>query len=87
MTTVTSYGDSSLLGNTSYGYRVRATRRGWKSKQLFKYFLHNDAQGADTTPPSTPASLVATAASGTQIGLTWTASTDNVGVTDIRFSL
>ena len=35
----------------------------------------------DTTPPSAPANLMATAISGTQINLSWTASTDNVGVT------
>jgi chitodextrinase len=34
----------------------------------------------DTTPPTTPANLVATAVSAAQIGLSWTASTDNVGV-------
>lgn len=38
----------------------------------------------DTTPPSTPANLVATAVSSTQINLTWTASTDNVGVTGYK---
>jgi len=38
----------------------------------------------DTTPPTAPTSLVATASSSTQIGLTWTASTDNVGVTGYR---
>src|SRR6266704_291526 len=38
--------------------------------------------GADTTPPSIPTDLVATAAVGTvTINLSWTASTDNVGVT------
>ena len=35
----------------------------------------------DTTPPSVPAGLSATAVSSTQINLSWTASTDNVGVT------
>ena len=35
----------------------------------------------DTTPPSTPTGLTATAASATQVNLSWTASTDNVGVT------
>ncbi|SET21263.1 discoidin domain-containing protein [Paenibacillus sp. NFR01] len=34
----------------------------------------------DTIPPSTPANLMATAASSSQINLTWTGSTDNVGV-------
>ncbi len=34
----------------------------------------------DTTPPSIPTGLTATALSSSQINLTWTASTDNVGV-------
>jgi hypothetical protein len=39
---------------------------------------------ADTTPPSVPAGLTATAASNTQVNLSWTASTDNVGVTGYK---
>ena len=35
----------------------------------------------DTQPPTAPASLTATAVSGSQINLSWSASTDNVGVT------
>src|SRR5262249_20724310 len=35
----------------------------------------------DTTPPTAPGALTATAASTTEIDLSWTASTDNVGVT------
>ena len=35
----------------------------------------------DTQPPTAPSSLTATAASTSQINLSWTASTDNVGVT------
>src|SRR4030043_2004490 len=38
----------------------------------------------DTTPPSTPTSLSAAAISTSQINLSWTASTDNVGVTGYR---
>ena len=34
----------------------------------------------DSTPPSTPTGLVATTISSSQIGLSWTASTDNVAV-------
>ncbi|MBX3328741.1 MAG: fibronectin type III domain-containing protein, partial [Nitrospira sp.] len=38
----------------------------------------------DTTPPSTVAGLSATAVSGPQINLTWTAATDNIAVTGYR---
>jgi hypothetical protein len=37
--------------------------------------------GSDTTPPSQPQNLTATAVSRTQVQLSWDASTDNVGVT------
>jgi hypothetical protein len=39
------------------------------------------SSGGDTTPPTAPANLTATAVSSSQINLSWTASTDNVGVT------
>lgn len=35
----------------------------------------------DTQPPTAPASLTATAVSGSEINLSWTPSTDNIGVT------
>ena len=38
----------------------------------------------DTTPPTAPTSLVTTVASSSQINLSWTASTDNVGVTGYK---
>src|SRR5439155_25534411 len=38
----------------------------------------------DGQPPTPPTNLAATAASSSQINLTWTASTDNVGVTGYR---
>lgn len=44
--------------------------------------LYKHAAGTpDVTPPTAPSNLVATPSSSTQIGLTWTASTDAVGVT------
>lgn len=36
--------------------------------------------GVETTPPSTPTNLAATASGGTQVNLTWSASSDNTGV-------
>lgn len=41
---------------------------------------------SDTTPPSTPSGLSASAVSSSQINLSWTASTDNVGVVDYDVS-
>lgn len=40
--------------------------------------------GADTSVPSTPTGLKATASSSTQVDLAWSASIDNVGVTGYR---
>ncbi|HEY7374437.1 MAG TPA: galactose oxidase-like domain-containing protein, partial [Polyangia bacterium] len=82
--TATSFGDSGLTGSTAYGYRVRATDA---AGHLGAYSNVATATTTatppppDTTPPSAPASLAATAASYSQINLTWTAATDNVGVT------
>lgn len=44
------------------------------------YVLKSTLQ-SDTQAPTTPSGVSATAASSTQINVTWTASTDNVGVT------
>ena len=40
--------------------------------------------GPDTTPPTAPGTPTATAVNPTQINLTWTTATDNVGVTGYR---
>ncbi len=49
---------------------------------ICKVFVYKHGAGTpDTTAPTAPSGLVATAVSGTQINLTWTASTDNVAVT------
>jgi len=79
--TITTFNDTGLTSSTSYSYRVRATDA---ASNLSAY---SNAAGAstsappDTTPPTAPTNLTATAASASQINLAWTASTDNVGVT------
>lgn len=40
--------------------------------------------GTDTTPPSVPTNLTATAVSQSQVNLSWTASIDDVGITGYR---
>jgi len=74
----TAYADTAVTSGVSYSYQVRATDA---ANNLSNPSNTVSASTSDTIPPSTPANLVATAASGTQIGLAWTASTDNVGVT------
>lgn len=71
---------AGLASNTTYNYRVRsidaAGNEAISANSTFK-----TAAAADTTPPSTPNGLTATAVSTTQINLSWNASTDNVAVT------
>ncbi len=40
--------------------------------------------GGDTTPPSVPANLAVTGTTSSSVGLSWSASTDNVGVAGYR---
>ena len=78
----TTYSATGLTTNTSYSYRVRATDA---AGNLSGY--SNTASTttlSDTQAPTAPTNLAATAVSGVQINLTWTASTDNVGVTGYR---
>ena len=49
--------------------------------ELDDFSAGNLTVAPDTTPPTVPGSLTGTVLSGTQITLSWPASTDNVGVT------
>ncbi|MFI9812892.1 galactose-binding domain-containing protein [Saccharothrix variisporea] len=53
---------------------------GWPAGQLGEFELHGPT-GGDTQPPTAPTNLAYTQPQSGQIRLTWTASTDNVGVT------
>lgn len=77
----TTYLDPNLLPLTTYYYRVRATNASGDSAYSN---VANAATPADITPPTAPSSLTATATNASQINLSWTASTDNVGVTGYK---
>jgi YD repeat-containing protein len=75
--TGTSYSDTGVASGLSYGYRVTALdaagNEGPSSNTI--------AVGTpDTVPPSVPTGLAGNAVSGSQINLSWSASTDNVVV-------
>jgi chitodextrinase len=79
--TGTTYSNTGLAASTSYSYRVRATDAAGNLSGYSNTATAMTTSGADTLSPTAPASLAATAVSGSQINLSWTASTDNVGVT------
>jgi fibronectin type 3 domain-containing protein len=68
----TSYGDSSLACATTYYYVIQATS---SISTIKNNPSSNSAPSAGTTLANAPANLVATAAPGVMINLTWTAST------------
>ncbi|MGJ6968196.1 galactose-binding domain-containing protein, partial [Streptosporangium sp. G11] len=53
---------------------------GWTAAQLGELEVYGPAAGGDTQPPSTPGNLAVTAKTATSVSLSWSASTDNVGV-------
>ena len=79
---VTTYQNNGLTASTTYSYTVRAfDAAGNVSASSSSASATTQAPAVDTTAPSTPAGLTAAAASSSQINLSWTAATDNVGVT------
>lgn len=76
----TSYIDISALANTNYSYSVLAYDAAGNVSQFSSAVAINTATSTDTTLPSVPTNLTATATSSNQINLAWTAATDNVGV-------
>ena len=65
----TSYGDAALACATTYHYRVRAYRSG---DDAYSGYSNAASDATDPCPPAAPTGLAATAASQTQIDLTWT---------------
>ncbi len=78
--TSTTYNDTGLSAGVSYSYRVRASDTAGNLSD-YSNVATASTPPADTQAPTTPTNLTATPASGTQINLSWTASTDDVAVT------
>jgi chitodextrinase len=80
----TTFKDTGLNPSTSYSYRVRATDAAGNLSNYSNTATASTPAPPDTTPPTAPANLTATAVSFSEIDLSWTASTDNVGVTGYK---
>jgi RHS repeat-associated protein len=78
------FSDTGLAASTTYRYQVRATDAAGNVSANSSIVTATTQAAPDTTPPSAPAGLGATAAGATQINLSWAASSDNVGVTGYR---
>ena len=74
---------SGLSANTTYTFTVKARdAAGNRSSASSAYSTTTSpASSSDTQAPSTPSSLTSTAKSSSSVSLSWTGSTDNVGVT------
>jgi chitodextrinase len=76
-TTGTSYQDTNAGAGTSHTYTVQAYDAAGNLSDPSNTIT---VSPLDTTPPTTPTGLTATAASATHVDLSWTASTDNLGI-------
>ncbi len=79
----TSYSYTGLTCGTTYTLGVAAADAAGNASATATKTVTTTAC-PDTTPPSTPTGLATSAVGQTQATLSWTASTDNVGVTGYR---
>ena len=79
---LTSYSDASLTPGTNYNYTVAAYDAAGNVSAQSSTLATSTLP--DTTAPSTPGGLTLGTQSGGNIALTWSASTDNVGVTGYK---
>src|SRR5262249_52922678 len=82
-----TFKDTGLAAGTSYSYEVRATDAAGNGGPVGDSATASDQPAADTTPPSTPTGLATSAIGQTSATLSWSPSTDNVGVTGYRVYL
>src|SRR5262249_1436253 len=71
--------DTGLAASTLYSYTVRAVDNAGNLSGPSAAASTNTPACPDTTPPTVPTGVTATAASGSQIRVGWTAATDSGG--------
>ena len=81
----TSFTATGLAPSSSHTYTVRAVDAAMNVSAASNAVpVTTDPPVVDTTPPTPPTNLIVTATTSTTVSLSWTASTDNVGVTGYR---
>ena len=83
-TTNTTFSSIGLNPSTQYSYTVSAFDAAGNNTAQCASANATTQGGTDTTAPTVPTGLAATAVSTSQINLSWTASSDNVGVTGYK---
>src|SRR5260221_4755191 len=77
----TTFQNAGLTPSTSFSYTVQAIDAAGNASAQSAAASASTQAALDTTAPSVPGALAAVAMSSSQINLSWSASTDNVGVT------
>ncbi len=83
-TSATSFPNTGLSPSTTYTYTVAAFDAAGNLSAQSSPANTTTPAAPDTTPPSVPTGLTASAVSSSQINLSWAASSDNVGVSGYR---
>src|SRR5438874_1312327 len=83
-TSTTSFANTGIQPSTPYTYTVAANDAAGNLSAQSSPASATTPAPPDTTPPSVPTGLTASAVSSSQINLSWTASSDNVGVSGYR---
>lgn len=78
------FSDTGLTAATLYTYKVAAVDAAGNTSAQSVGTSATTTAAVDSTPPTVPTGLTATAISTTEIDLAWNASTDAVGVTGYR---
>ncbi|HAR43599.1 MAG TPA: hypothetical protein DCS07_13380 [Bdellovibrionales bacterium] len=79
-----SFSDTGLTAATTYSYAVAAFDGAGNTSAKSTAISVTTSPAPDTQAPTVPAGLTGSAVSPFQIDLTWTASTDNIGVTGYK---
>jgi len=72
---------TGLTPNTAYTFTVKAKDAAGNLSAASTGLTVTTSAGSDTTAPSTPANLASTGKTANSVSLSWSTSTDNVGVT------